>query len=198
MLKVKKTIYAPPNETNQINQLRLKWKETVKKLHIESKKKIKTINEYAALISSIRKEYEILYNENQNLKTENQKLKDYNNRQLDYDRKVIRKLPKIPPQRKRKYWQVYQSCSSDSEDANNYYYKYSKKKKRKQKRNKVFYDDVDGEHDYIEEILPSDEDDIDESNVETEIEEKPIQKISKISKISKIPSKKGITKSIKI
>ena len=40
-----------------------------------------------------------------------------------------------------------------------------------------------GENDYIEEILPSDEDDIDEDNAETQIEEKPIQKISKISKI---------------
>ena len=47
----------------------------------------------------------------------------------------------------------------------------------------MFYDDIDGENDYIDEILPSDEDDIDKDNVETEIEEKPIQKISKISKI---------------
>ena len=45
----------------------------------------------------------------------------------------------------------------------------------------MFYDNVDGENDYIEEILPSDEGDIDEDNVETEIEEKPIQKISKAS-----------------
>ena len=111
------------------------------------------------------------------------KLKDYKNRQLDYDSRVIRKLPKILPQRKGKYWQVYQSSSSDSEDANNYYYKYSKNKNKKQKRNKVFCDDEDEENDYIEEILPSDEDDIDEDNVETQIEEKPIQKISKISKI---------------
>ena len=126
MLKVKKTIYAPPNKINQINQLQNEIKETVKKLHIESKNKTKTINEYTALISSVRKEYEILYKENQNLKAENQKLKDYNNRQLDYDRRVIRKLP---PKRKRKYRQVYQSSSSDSEDTNNYYYKYSKKEK---------------------------------------------------------------------
>ena len=49
----------------------------------------------------------------------------------------------------------------------------------------MFYDDEDEENDYIEEILPSDEDDIDEDNVETQIEEKPIQKISKISKILK-------------
>ena len=62
----------------------------------------------------------------------------------------------------------------------------------------MFYDDIDGENDYIDEILPSDEDDIDKDNVETEIEEKPIQKISKISKISKQPSKKGTAKSIKI
>ena len=49
----------------------------------------------------------------------------------------------------------------------------------------MFYDDEDEENDYIEEILPSDEDDIDEDNVETQIEEKPIQKISKTSKILK-------------
>ena len=59
----------------------------------------------------------------------------------------------------------------------------------------MFHDNVDGEHDYIEEISPSDEDDIDEGNVETEIEEKPKQKISKITKK---PSKKDIRKSIKI
>ena len=61
----------------------------------------------------------------------------------------------------------------------------------------MFYDDIDGENDYIEEILPSDEDDVDKDNVETEIEEKSIEKVSKISKISKKPSKKGITKSVK-
>ena len=81
----------------------MKLKKQVKKSHIESKKKTKTVNECAALISSIREEYEILDKENQNLKTENQKLKDYNNRQLDYDSRVIRKLPKILPQRKGKY-----------------------------------------------------------------------------------------------
>ena len=73
-----------------------------------------------------------------------------------------------------------------------------KKKNKKQKRMKVFYDDVDGENDFIEELSPSDQDDLDEDNVETEIEEKPIQKISKIPKISKQPSKKGTAKSIKI
>ena len=133
MLKVKKTIYAPPNKINQINQLQNEIKETVKKLHIESKNKTKTINEYTVLISSVRKEYEILYKENQNLKTENQKLKDYNNRQLDYDRRVIRKLPKIPPQRKRKYQQVYQSSNSDSKYSNNYYYNIQKRKIKNKK-----------------------------------------------------------------
>ena len=62
------------------------------------------------------------------------------------------------------------------------------------------YDDIDRENDYIEES-PSDEDDSDEDNVKTQIEEKPTQKISKITKISKVskkPTKKGITKSIKM
>ena len=62
------------------------------------------------------------------------------------------------------------------------------------------YDDIDRENDYIEES-PSDEDDNDEDNVKIQIEEKPTQKISKITKISKVskkPTKKGITKSIKM
>ena len=62
------------------------------------------------------------------------------------------------------------------------------------------YDDIDRENDYIE-GSPSDEDDNDEDNVKTQIEEKPTQKISKITKISKVskkPTKKGITKSIKM
>ena len=62
------------------------------------------------------------------------------------------------------------------------------------------YDDIDRENDYIEES-PSDEDDNDEDNVKAQIEEKPTQKISKITKISKVskkPTKKGITKSIKM
>ena len=186
MLKVKKkAIYVPPNKTNQINQLQSEIKVTIKNYILKIKQKTKTINEYATLISSIRKEYEIFYKKNQKLKlklkiknrnlklkTENQKSKDYNNRQLDYDRRVIRKLPKIPPQRKRKYRQVYQSSSSNGKDTSNYYYKYSKKKNKNQKRNKVFYDNVDGENDYIEKILPSDEDDIDKDNVDTEIEKK--------------------------
>ena len=97
------------------------------------------------------------------------------------NQKITKK--KITPKRKRKYWQVYQSNSNDSKDTNNYYYKYSKKKNKKQKRNKVFYDDVDRENEYIEEKSLWDEDDIVEANAETEIEEKLVQKISKISKI---------------
>ena len=194
--KSKKTIYAPPNRTNQINQLQNELKESFKKLHLDSEKKTKTSNEYTALVSSIREEYEVSHKENQKLKLENQKLKECNNRQIDYNRRVIKKLPK----RKRKYQQsVHQSSSSDSEDGNNYYYRYPKKKNKKQ-RSKVIYDDIDRENDYIEES-PSDEDDNDEDNVKTQIEEKPTQKISKITKISKVskkPTKKGITKSIKM
>ena len=60
-----------------------------------------------------------------------------------------------------------------------------KRKIKSKKRNRVFYDDVDGENDYIEEISPSGEDDIDEDNVETEIEEIPIQKYLKHQKYKK-------------
>ena len=43
MLKVKKTIYAPPNRTNQVNQLQNELKESFKKLHLDSEKKTKPV-----------------------------------------------------------------------------------------------------------------------------------------------------------
>ena len=55
----------------------------------------------------------------------------------------------------------------------------------------MFYDNVDGENDYIEEISPSDEDDIDEDNLETEIKEIPIQKYLKHQKYQENQARKA-------
>ena len=42
-------------------------KDSIKKMHLESKNKTKLINEYAELPTRIRKEYEQLYKEDQKL-----------------------------------------------------------------------------------------------------------------------------------
>ena len=94
----------PSNKKNEIAQLQNELKESFKKLHLDSKNKTKTINNYSALIATIRKEYEILLKENQQLKIKIQKLEDYNTHQqlVDYNKRVMKKLPK----RKRNYQQA--------------------------------------------------------------------------------------------
>ena len=94
----------PSNKKNEIAQLQNELKESFKKLHLDSKNKTKTINNYSALIATIRKEYEILHKENQQLKIKIQKLEDYNTHQqlVDYNKRVMKKLPK----RKRNYQQA--------------------------------------------------------------------------------------------
>ena len=74
MLKVKKPISVLSNKEKEITQLQDELKESFKKLHLYSKNKAKTINDYSALIATIRKEYEILRKENQQLKIKIQKL----------------------------------------------------------------------------------------------------------------------------
>ena len=94
----------PSNKKNEIAQLQNELKESFKKLHLDSKNKTKTINNYSALIATIRKEYEILLKENHQLKIKIQKLEDYNTHQqlVDYNKRVMKKLPK----RKRNYQQA--------------------------------------------------------------------------------------------
>ena len=46
----------------------------MKKINLENKNKTKMINEYAMLLGKIRKEYTIIYRENQNLNIKLQKL----------------------------------------------------------------------------------------------------------------------------
>ena len=186
----------PSNKKNEIAQLQNELKESFKKLHLDSKNKTKTINNYSALIATIRKEYEILHKENQQLKIKIEKLEDYNTHQqfVDYNKRVMKKLPK----RKRKYHQaVYQSSSSSESDVgNNYYYKQPRGKNKKQKKNKIYYEDVDGyENEYEENV--SDEDNDDNDLEEEEIKEKPIPKNPKYLKYKKI-KQKGITKLIKM
>ena len=61
MLKVEKTTYGAIPKNNEFTKLSRKTKQTIQKIEEEKKKKPnKTINGYAKLIQSIKKEYQKL------------------------------------------------------------------------------------------------------------------------------------------
>ena len=89
-------------------------------------------------MQTIRKEYEILYKQNQDLKLKVQKLENYNGRQqmIEYSKNALKKFPK-PQKRKRKHEQIYGSSSSSSSEKENRYYIYpSKANLKKAKKSK--------------------------------------------------------------
>ena len=66
MLKVKRTTYGSLSKGNELTKLTKEIKQAIRK--IEKEKKKKTINDYAKLIQSIKKEYQKLALENDVLK----------------------------------------------------------------------------------------------------------------------------------
>ena len=65
MLKVKKTIYGAISKNNELLKLTSDIKHAIQKIEEEKNRKNKTINDYAKLIQSIRKEYQRLALENE-------------------------------------------------------------------------------------------------------------------------------------
>ena len=73
MLKVKKKIQNPKSQNNdELTDLQIQIKNSIKNLFIKDQKNIKT-NDYADLITKIRNEYAQLQKENNQLKIELQK-----------------------------------------------------------------------------------------------------------------------------
>ena len=78
MLKVKKKIQNPESQNNdELTDLQNQIKNSIKNLFIKDQKNKKTINDYADLITKIRKEYAQLQKENNQLKIELQKYPQY-------------------------------------------------------------------------------------------------------------------------
>ena len=78
MLKVKKKIQNPKSQNNdELTDLQNQIKNSIKNLFIKDQKNKKTINDYADLITKIRKEYAQLQKENNQLKIELQKYQQY-------------------------------------------------------------------------------------------------------------------------
>ena len=67
MLRVKKTTYVSIPKDNELTKLTAEIKQAIQKMG-EEKKNSKTINDYAKLIQSIKKEYQKLVLENDSLK----------------------------------------------------------------------------------------------------------------------------------
>ena len=116
------------------------------KINLENKNKTKMINEYAMLLGKIRKEYTIIYRENQNLNIKLQKLE--REQIVAHNKKAIKSFS---PKRKR-YQKYYDNSSSETKNE-----KISKKKKKKKilrKKKKVYYDNVDDDinDNYLDEI----------------------------------------------
>ena len=99
------------------------------------------------MISEIRKEYNMLYKENQDLKAEMQNLRNYYDREklISQNKKAMRNFPSRSHKRKIRYQRSYESSGNEETDDEEKYYVYSKKKKPRTK----YYDDIDGDYDDV-------------------------------------------------
>ena len=128
MLKVKKKIQNPKSKANdKLTNLQNEIKNSIKNLYIKDQKNTKIINEYADLITKIRKEFAQLRKENDQLRIECQKYQQYvqNVSQTPY-----RKPSYLKPKRKR--IQYY-----DERDEINSYITEIRKRPREPKKRKI-------------------------------------------------------------
>ena len=128
MLKVKKKIQNPKSKANnKLTNLQNEIKNSIKNLYIKDQKNTKIINEYADLITKIRKEFAQLRKENDQLRIECQKYQQYaqNVSQTPY-----RKPSYVKPKRKR--IQYY-----DEHDEINSYITEIRKRLREPKKRKI-------------------------------------------------------------
>ena len=129
MLKVKKKIQNPKSKANdKLTNLQNEIKNSIKNLYIKDQKNTKIINEYADLITKIRKEFAQLRKENDQLRIECRKYQQYvqNVSQTPY-----RKPSYLKPKRKR--IQYY-----DERDEINSYITEIRKRPREPKKRKIW------------------------------------------------------------
>ena len=172
-----------------------------KKKKIRQQKKDKTINEYASLISEMRKECNTLYKENQDSKAEMQNLRNYCDREkLISHNKKKRNFQSYQIDR---YQRSYENSSNEETGDEEKYYVYPKNKKPRKK----YYDDMDGDYDDVDDDIDDytdDEEFIENDNYNNENDEKCNKNINNKKVIQeqkqkpKNQNKKGISKSIKV
>ena len=152
------------------------------------KKRKKTINEYAELLTKIRNEYAKLQKENNQLKIELHKYQTYiqNSPQRSYQKPLYTK-----PIRKRKHY--YYDGPEQSEESDSYVTEIRRRPKRQRKRI-LYEDEIDGLPEY-ESDSPTDEEQVENNNYEMQnkYKDKKPKQIEKAKKVTK-----GITKPIKM
>ena len=67
MLKVKRSVQTPQNKDN-IGELQIEIKNSIKSLYIQNIKDTEIINQYSDVLQKVKNEYAILYKENLELK----------------------------------------------------------------------------------------------------------------------------------
>ena len=128
MLKVKKKIQNPKSKaSNKLTNLQNEIKNSIKNLYIKDQKNTKIINEYADLITKIRKEFAQLRKENDQLRIECQKYQQY---VQNVSQSPYRKPSYVKPKRKR--IQYY-----DEHDEINSYITEIRKRLREPKKRKI-------------------------------------------------------------
>ena len=116
MLKVKKTTYGAIPKNNELLKLTSDIKHGIQKIEEEKNKKNKTINDYAKLIQSIKKEYQWLALENELLKKKMKKIEDkqFTTNLINHNKKQI-EFFEGRKKRKHKKQHYVESSSEDSE-----------------------------------------------------------------------------------
>ena len=152
MLKVKKTTYGEIPKTNELTKITSEIKQATKKQMKKKTKKPETINDYAKLIQSIKKEYQKLALENEILK---KKLKTLEDKQLTTD--LInhhRKQQEFFEGGKRKRHYKKQTTYSESSSGTESEYYIPKKKKTRKKTTTKYkrYYDNDDQNDFNDDI----------------------------------------------
>ena len=156
---------------------------------IKKKKKKKTVNDYAQLLTKIRNEYVLLQKENNQLKIELEKMKNYVENLPKFPRKPNFRQPIWNTYKKRK--QFYYDDYEDSEESNSYV---TEGRRHPKRRKKVIYEDeIDGIPEYEPHSPTETEEQEEEQNYKIKRRPPPSKQIHKPKQI-----KKGITKSMKI
>ena len=120
----------------------------LKKIHLENRKKDKTINEYVSLISEIRKEYNTFFKENQDLKTKMQKLRNYYDREklISQNKKAMRNFPSRSLREKSDIKDLMKAAAMKKQTMKKNIMLIQKRKNQEKK----YYDDIDDDYDDID------------------------------------------------
>ena len=174
MLKVKRPVHSK-NSTSQIDEWENDIKNSIKNMYIQNQKDTDLIHQHENALQKLKQEYTLLYKENQELKKTVQEMKQ-SEQSASSTNENLRKRP-------------LSKFDYENEYDENEYVRYIVRKKRKIPKKRIIYEEEE------EDESNSENDEIDgesrrraNEKMEETIEKKRIKK----------PSRKGISKTIKM